>query len=92
MADIETGKIPATVVTIPEHVDYKDRRWTIDSGVLKKGYMVAVNITVYNNVGGVVKTMGDKVILKEYALDNPDMEVLGVVTLGFAESPVVKTP
>jgi hypothetical protein len=88
MADLETRKVAQQTITIPERVDYQDRRWTLDSGLLKKGYVVAVTVTVYNDKGGVIKTMGDKVLLKEYALDKSDTEVLGVVTLGFAESPV----
>ena len=90
MADLETRRIPAATVTIPERVDYQDRRWTLDSGLLKKGFVVAVSITVYDDRGGVVKTMGDKVLLREYALDKSDTEVVGVASLAFAESPIAK--
>lgn len=87
MTAVETVKVLQKTVVVPEHIEYPDGRMTIDSGVLTHRAIVTVNLSVKDVDGKPL--VDDKVFetnFKEYPTDALK-EVLGVVTVSFAESP-----
>lgn len=87
--DKATVKVAQQTIIIPEHIDYPDNRITLNSGLLKKGDVVVLNVKVLDNKGGVKLDESIKVAMAEYAIAS-DQEVLGVATLSFNESPLPK--
>jgi hypothetical protein len=84
---LEFAKIAAHTVTVPEVIDYKGVRLTLNSGLLKKSDVVEIAITVTDSDNKIKYQNSDKVLLKEYP---EDKEILGVVSLSFNDSPIIK--
>jgi len=97
MADIniDSIRVVAKPITIPEHMEYQDVRLTVDSGeILQDGDKVRVAMQIYdkNNVQrGATKIVWYR--FPKMPID-PALEILGAVSIGFVESPkpVIVTP
>lgn len=90
MADIniDSIRVVAKPITIPEHMEYQDARMTVDSGeILNDGDKVRVAMQIYdkNNVQrGVTKIVWYR--FPKMPID-PTLEILGAVNISFVESP-----
>jgi len=90
MADIniDSIKVLAKPITIPEHIEYPDARITIDSGeIIANGDKVRVAVQVYNKDN--VLRGSTKIVWYRFPKMpiDPALEILGAVSIGFVESP-----
>lgn len=90
MADlnVDSVRIAAKPITIPEHNEYPDARLTIDSGeLIADGDKVKVFLKIFGSDN--VQRGTDKVIVYRFPKmpKDPANEILGALNLSFVESP-----
>jgi hypothetical protein len=90
MADIniDSIRVVAKPITIPEHIEYPDARLTIDSGeILTDGDKVKIFVKIFNKDN--VQRGTDKVVVYRFPKMpiDPALEILGAINISFVESP-----